>query len=155
LSARIGSLQHWSIADIREWLIRNAVDDFDCTIITTYPGTPYYDMAVPHFTQPGVWTYTQPKTGDRLHAYEVDYTVSADYYKGDPEGGYRAYVFTDHLSSGEIVNLRDQVEREVRAKLNIPFNPSAAAIRYEHSMGQGLPGFIHRMSRAGTSTCVV
>lgn len=137
-----------SIADIREWLIRNAVDDFDCTIITTYPGTPYYDMAVPHATEPGVWTYTQPKTGDRLHAYEVDYMVSADYYKGDPDGGYKAYVFTDHLSSEEIVTLRDQVERDVRAKLNIPFNPGAAAIRYEHSMGQGLPDFIHRLSRA-------
>jgi anaerobic magnesium-protoporphyrin IX monomethyl ester cyclase len=55
-------------------------------------------------------------------------------------------VFTDHLSAERIVTLRNQLETEVRAALRIPFNPSAAALRYEHSMGQGLPDFIHRMS---------
>jgi hypothetical protein len=133
-----------TIADIRDWLIRNAVEDFDCTVITTYPGTPYYDLSVPHPTQAGVWTYTHPKTGDRLHSHEVDYTTCADYYKGDPNGGYRSFVFTDHLTAERLVSLRDAVEREVREKLRIPFNPGAAALRYEHSMGQGLPDFIHR-----------
>jgi hypothetical protein len=28
-----------------------------------------------------VWTYTHPKTRDRLHSREVDYTVTSDYYK--------------------------------------------------------------------------
>lgn len=135
-----------SIENIRAWLIEREVDDFDCTVITTYPGTPYYDMSVPHETEPHVWTYTHPKTGDRLHAYEVDYSVCADYYKGDPNGGYRSFVFTDHLSAEEIVKLRDAVEKDVRAKLNIPFNPGSAALRFEHTMGQGLPGFIHRQS---------
>jgi radical SAM superfamily enzyme YgiQ (UPF0313 family) len=143
-----------SIGDVGGWLIRNEVEDFDCTIITTYPGTPYYDLAVPHSSLPDVWTYTHPATRDRLHAYEVDYTTSANYYKGNPDGGYQAYVFTDHVSADQIVKLRDQVEREVRATLGIPFNPSAAAMRYEHSMGQGLPDFIHRKSRAETSTFV-
>lgn len=133
-----------SIYDIREWLIRKEVDDFDCTVITTYPGTPYYDLSVE--TEPQVWTYTQPKTGDRLHAYEVDYAECADYYKGDPNGGYRSFVFTDHLSAEQIVGLRDSVERDVRAALNIPFNAGAAALRFEHTMGQGLPDFIHRQS---------
>jgi radical SAM superfamily enzyme YgiQ (UPF0313 family) len=137
-----------TIEDVRNWLIRNEVDDFDCTVITTYPGTPYYDLAVPHESLEGVWTYTQPKTGDRLHSYEVDYTVCADYYKGDPNGGYRSFVFTDHLTAEQLVRLRDNVERDVRGALRIPFNPGAAALRYEHSMGQGLPGFIHRVGRA-------
>lgn len=136
-----------SIGAIKEWLIRNRVDDFDCTIITTYPGTPYYDFAERNPDYENVWTYTQPKTGDRLHAYEVDYGTSANYYKGDPDGGYSAFVFTDHLAAEKIVALRDQVEREVRAALNIPFNPGAVARRYEHSMGQGLPDFIYRASR--------
>lgn len=135
-----------SIDDIRDWLIESRVDDFDCTVITTYPGTPYYDFAVPHPDRPGIWTYTQPKTGDRLHAYDIDYTTTADYYKGDPDGGYKAFVFTDHLPAERIVELRDRVERDVRAALGIPFNPGAAALRYEHSMGQGLPDFIHRAS---------
>jgi anaerobic magnesium-protoporphyrin IX monomethyl ester cyclase len=135
-----------TIGDVADWLIKMDVEDFDCTVITTYPGTPYYDLAVP--TAPGIWTYTQPKTGDRLHSYEVDYTVSADYYKGDPKDGYKSFVFTDHLKAEEIVALRNDVEREVRAALDIPFNPGAAALRYEHSMGQGLPAFIHRISEA-------
>ena len=136
-----------SILDIRDWLIRSEVDEFDCTVITTYPGTPYYDLAVPHPTQPGVWTFAQPKTGDRLHAYDIDYAVSANYYKGDPDGGYQAFVFTDFLSAERIIELRDQVERDVRAKLMIPFNVGAPAINYEHSMGQGLPDFILRRSQ--------
>jgi anaerobic magnesium-protoporphyrin IX monomethyl ester cyclase len=133
-----------SIGAIKDWLIRSEVDDFDCTVITTYPGTPYYDLAEPHPTLPDVWTYTQPTTGDRLHAYDVNYSTSANYYKGDPNGGYQAFVFTDHLSSAQIVESRNQVERDVREKLGIPFNQSASAMRYEHSMGQGLPDFIHR-----------
>jgi anaerobic magnesium-protoporphyrin IX monomethyl ester cyclase len=134
-----------TIADVRDWLIETQVDDFDCTVITTYPGTPYYDFAVEN--QPGIWTYTHPKTGDKLHSHEIDYTVCADYYKGDPEGGYQSFVFTDHLTSGQLVSARNAVEREVRDKLNIPFNAGAAALRYEHSMGQGLPGFIHKASQ--------
>lgn len=133
-----------SITDIRNWLIKMQVDDFDCTVITTYPGTPYYDFAVPHQTEKGVWTYTHPRTGDRLHSREVNYLVDADYYKGDPDDGYKAFVFTDHLTSQEIVTLRNWVEADVRATLKIPFNPGAPALRYEHSMGQGLPGFIYR-----------
>jgi radical SAM superfamily enzyme YgiQ (UPF0313 family) len=139
-----------SIGAIRDWLIEREVDDFDCTIITTYPGTPYYDLSVPHDMLENVWTYTQPITGDRLHAYEVDYTTEANYYKGNPDGGYQAFVFTDHLSAQRIVELRDHVEREVRARLNIPFNPGAVALRYEHSMGQGLPDFIHRAAKLET-----
>ena len=55
-----------------------------------------------------VWVYTQPQTGDRLYAYDVDFTVTADYYKGDPNGGYRSFVFTDFLSSEQLVQVRDQ-----------------------------------------------
>jgi hypothetical protein len=57
-------------------------------------------------------------------------------------------VFTDTLAAEEIVSLRDQVEREVRAALNIPYYPSNPALRYEHSMGQGLPDILYRESQA-------
>lgn len=131
-----------TIMTVRDWLISRAPDDFDCTTITTYPGTPYYDEAVPHETEPDVWTYTA-QSGDRLHSFDVDYTTVADYYKGDPNGGYCSYVFTDYIDRKRIVECRDVVERDVRAALNIPFNPGAPGVRYEHSMGQGaLPEFI-------------
>ena len=129
----------------RDWLLEVQPEDFDATVITTYPGTPYFDEAVE--TKPGVWTYTYQKTGDRLHSFEVDYREVAEYYKGVP-GEYRAYVYTDYLSPEQLVKLRDWLETEVRAKLGIPFNPGAPALRYEHSMGLGgLPATILRTSR--------
>jgi hypothetical protein len=77
----------------------------------------------------------------------VDYTEVADYYKGDPDGGYKAYVYTDALSATELVELRNMVEREVRGALKIPFNAGAAARRFEHSMGQtALPALMLRRS---------
>jgi radical SAM superfamily enzyme YgiQ (UPF0313 family) len=123
-----------TIRATRDWLLTVQPDDFDATVITTYPGTPYFDEAVQ--TKPGVWTYTYQKTGDRLHSLEVDYRQVAEYYKGVP-GEYTSYTYTDHLSPEELVRLRDWLEADVRGTLNIPYNTGAAAVRYEHSMGQG------------------
>jgi anaerobic magnesium-protoporphyrin IX monomethyl ester cyclase len=137
-----------TIMETKQWLLDVKPDDFDVTIITTYPGTPYYDRAVPHPTKKDVWVYTYDQTGDKLYSYEVDYTQVADYYKGDPNGGYKSYVYTDGLTAEELVRLRDEVERDVRKILNIPFNPGRPAQRFEHSMGQfGLPSNILRTSQ--------
>jgi anaerobic magnesium-protoporphyrin IX monomethyl ester cyclase len=138
-----------TIQDTYDWLLKVRPNDFDVTVITTYPGTPYYDYAVPHDSRKDVWVYTSHD--DRLYSYDVDYTMVADYYKGDPNGGYTSFVYTDHLTPEELVRLRDLVEHGVRRNLKIAYNPSAAAIRYEHSMGQfgsGLPLRILRKSSA-------
>lgn len=138
-----------TIEETRQWLLDVKPDDFDATIITAYPGTPYYDRAVPVTGRSGHWVYTYEKGSDRDHLYqiELDYTTTADYYKGDPDGGYKAYVYTDELSTRELVEERDRVERSVRGELNIPFNPGAPALLYEHSMGQsGIPSRIFRQS---------
>jgi radical SAM superfamily enzyme YgiQ (UPF0313 family) len=139
-----------TVGDTQAWLLKVAPDDFDCTVITAYPGTPYYDEAVPHPSDPGVWTYTYAKNGDRLHAYDIDFLVVADYYKGNPDGGYHAFVYTDFLTSEELVARRDWIERTVRATLDLPYPQARPALRYEHSTGQGaaaaLPGFILRRS---------
>lgn len=125
-----------TVEETRRWLLENKPDDFDVTIITPYPGSPYYDDAI---KDGDAWVYTYAKTGDKLYAKEVDYLKTADYYKGDPDGGYQSYVWTDYLSSGELVRERDRLERDVRAALGIAFNPGAPGVRFEHSMGQGLP----------------
>ena len=117
-----------------DWLLAVKPDDFDATVITTYPGTPYFDEAVE--TKPGVWSYTYPRSGDRLHSLEVDYREVAEYYKGVP-GEYTSYVYTDYLSAEELVRLRDWLEAHVRGALGIPYNTAAPAVRYEHTMGQG------------------
>ena len=138
-----------TIRETQNWLMMVQPDDFDVTIITTYPGTPYFDRATPHPEDEGVWTYTCTPTGDTLHAVEIDHTRTADYYKGDPDGGYRAFVYTDDLTPEDLVELRDKVERQVRASLGIPFNASAAKVTFEHSMGQPgpLPPSILRTSQ--------
>jgi radical SAM superfamily enzyme YgiQ (UPF0313 family) len=144
-----------TVRDTQEWLRTTAPEDFDCTLITTYPGTPYYDEAVPHARLPGVWTYTYKKTGDRLHAYEIDFLAVADYYKGNPDGGYRSFVFTDALSAERLVELRAWVEESVRSTLKIPYPCARPGLKFEHSMGQGvneaLPAYLlsHAPRRPG------
>lgn len=133
-----------TIRETHEWLLEEKPADFDATVITTYPGCPYYDDA--EETSAGVWTYTAPKTGDRLHAIDIDFNETEDFYKGKLED-YHSYVYTDFLTADEIVAKRDALERDVRAKLDIPFNASQPGIRYEASMGM-LPGHILRKSRA-------
>ena len=126
-----------TILKTKKWLLEVQPDDFDCTIITTYPGTPYYDEAVRNNSNENIWTYTHKKSGDRLHSFEIDYFETSDYYKGDPNDGYKAYVFSDFLSSKKIVKMRNWVEKYVREKLKIPFPKSRVALRFEHSVGQG------------------
>jgi radical SAM superfamily enzyme YgiQ (UPF0313 family) len=138
-----------TIRETRDWLLAVKPDDFDVTALAVYPGTPYYDHAVPHETLEGTWVYSVD--GDRLYGVEVDYSTVSDYYKGDPASGYTSYVYTDHLSADELVGLRDQVERDVRQELAIPPPPSAATTRYEHSMGQGgtlPPGILRSTNQA-------
>ena len=122
-----------SIHNTMNWLLETKPDDFDCTIITTYPGSPYFDDAVFDGEK---YVYTQPKTGDKLYQKNLDYLKEPDYYKGDPEGGYRSYVWTDQISPEEIVKERDNLESTVRRELNIPFNPAGGVVEFEHSMGQ-------------------
>lgn len=135
--------------DTKNWLIQNEPEDFDVTIITTYPGSPYYDQAIRDSKNKDTWVYTYKPTGDKLYSKEIDYTLVEDYYKGSPQGGYKAFVHTDYLSSNQLVEIRDQIEISVRNKLKIPFNTSLASRSYEQSMGQfnnKLPEFILRES---------
>lgn len=148
-----------TLAETRDWLIESRPDDFDLSVITTYPGTPYFDEA--RESSPGVWTYTIPSgvgAGDRLHSLDVDYTRVAEYYKGVP-GEYAAFVYTDALDRQELVRWRDQIEAKVRERLGIPYNSGVAAQRYEHSMGQRggqhaapLPPSIWRRTGARSAT---
>lgn len=137
-----------TIRDTEKWLLETRPNDFDVTIITCYPGTSYYDKVVPHSEKQNVWTYTSPKSGDKLHQIGVDYTKISDYYKGKPDGGYKSYVFTDYISGDELISERDRIERNVRKILKIPYNPSSQAVQYEHSMGQsGIPSNILRITK--------
>ena len=133
-----------TVADTRAWLLEARPSDFDVTVITPYPGSPYYDQA--EEVAPGRWVYEA--NGDRLYQQEIDYTVETDCYKGVP-GRYVSHVWTDQLSPEDLVRERDALESQVREHLGIPFNPSSSSQLYEHSMGQtSLPDRILRSSSA-------
>ena len=137
-----------TIRETRDWLRLVKPDDFDTTVITTYPGTPYFDEA--EETASRIWTYTYQKTGDRLHSVEVNYNETAEYYKGIP-GEYTSYVYTDDLSADDLVRLRDWLEADVRGFLEIPYPEASAGVRYEHSMGQSsLPNQLLKSSSQPT-----
>jgi anaerobic magnesium-protoporphyrin IX monomethyl ester cyclase len=141
-----------TIIDIHDWLLKVKPNDFDCTVITTYPGSPYYDEAIKNNSMKNVYTFTHKTTGDRLHSFDVDFTKVAEYYKGNPNGGYHSYVFTDYISSEELVKMRDWVENSIRQKLGIEFNSSRQSQRYEHSMGQ-IPTTMLRISKGKNENC--
>ena len=133
-----------TIAQTKTWLMEARPEDFDVTIITPYPGTDYYDDA--DEVSPGVWVY-RAKNGDALYQTQVDYMREAQFYKGRPDEGYVSHVYTDTLSPSEFVRVRDEMERDVRTLLGIPYNPSAAAALYAHAIGQtSLPDRILRSS---------
>lgn len=117
-----------TVAATKDWLLEHAPSDFDCSVITPYPGTPYWDDAV---EIPSGWVYTA-KNGDRLYQDDIDYEKEPAYYKGIP-GEYESFVWTDGLSKRDLVHLRDLVEVEVRELLRLPW-PNGR--HYDHSMGQ-------------------
>jgi radical SAM superfamily enzyme YgiQ (UPF0313 family) len=121
-----------SVQDTYNWLLDAKPSDLDVTVITPYPGSPYWDEAVD--IGGGIYRYTAPKTGDFLFMEEVDFTQTADYYKGIL-GSYVSHVWTDHLTRKELVEQRDWLELTAKEKLGISMPPSAAATMYDHSTG--------------------
>lgn len=116
-----------TILDTRDWLLEQKPDDFDLTVITKYPGTPYWDHALPI----GGGTYCYTFNEDRLYSEDVDFLQDAAYYKGRP-GDYKSFVWTDYLSAEKLCELRDEIEHEVRGKLGISYPTKTN----ESSMGQ-------------------
>lgn len=121
-----------TVRETYDWLIATKPDDLDVTVITPYPGSPYWDEAVN--IAPGEWRFKAHKTGDYLYMEEVDFMQVADYYKGIP-GDYVSHVWTDHLSKDGLVSMRDWCEAESKKNLGIEMLVPAAAQMYDHSTG--------------------
>jgi radical SAM superfamily enzyme YgiQ (UPF0313 family) len=128
-----------TIRETEQWLMEQRPDEFDATVITVYPGSPYYDQAV--HVREDIWKFEIG--GEALYYHDLDFTQEQAFYKGMP-GEYKSFVFTDHLTSAELVRLRDQTEERVRRHLGIPFQAGGTVTRYEHSMGMGLPGSMYK-----------
>lgn len=131
-----------TIDETRQWLRFTKPPEVDFTIITPYPGSPYYDDALPagKLDDRESYVYTC-RGGDRLYQVELDYRTEADYYKGDPNALVISHVWTDYLSAEDLVQARNQLESEIRQTLGIPYYRRCEpvdcdAINFGHSMGQ-------------------
>jgi len=145
-----------TVDDTKYWLKEVKPEEFDVTIITVIPGSPYYDDATliencnvvggDHEIQPqnNVYMYEARRTKDKLYSIEVDNLVEFEYYKGIP-GEYNAFVFTDYLSRKDLVAYRDEIDEEVVKFLGHTRNMSVESQLYEHSMGM-IPNFILKSS---------
>jgi hypothetical protein len=144
-----------TIDETKYWLKEVRPSEFDVTIITVIPGSPYYDDATLVSTGgpigadtvsdgDNVWMYQAPRSKDKLYSIEVDNLVEFEYYKGIP-GEYNAFVFTDFLSRQDLVKYRDEIDVGITKFLGHKRNTSVEARLYEHSMGM-LPNFILRSS---------
>ena len=120
----------WVTAKATEdWLYLNQPDDVDISLITPYPGSPYYDQAK---WNGYCWEYET--NGDKQFQLAVDFHRDSSFYKGVP-GTYRSAVATPRASAGALVRARDRMEDQVRTKLGLPpLNPAQRA--FESSMGQ-------------------
>lgn len=143
-----------TIEETRKWLRDTKPSEADFTIITPYPGSPYYDEGLPtNDTQEGkqVFAYTCRDNQDKLYQVELDYVTEADYYKGDPNALVISHVWTDHLEPADLVEERNRLEQDIRGELHIPYHRrnepiDCEAIDYGHSMGQ-TPILTSRISR--------
>jgi len=131
-----------TIAESVDWVLRVKPDDVDWTVITQYPGSPYYDHSE---AEGDHWVYVEPRTGAKLYSADPQFTEDAWFYKGVP-GDYTSYVWTDELSAENLVRSRDAAERLTRGRLGLPMIQPVTARQFEHSMGQGLPAGVLRSS---------
>lgn len=102
-----------SIMRTKEWLEMTKPESFDLTVITPYPGSPYYDDAVE--VKPGVFAYSA-KNGDRLFMRDIDFMEEVAYYKGD-SGSATHMTWTEALSPERLHELRDEVAKDLRETL--------------------------------------
>ena len=106
-----------TINETKDWLLKVRPDETDITIISTYPGTPYYDETIWN-EEKNAWQYINKKTGDKLYSLNVDYMKDSVFYKSDPNS-YKAFVFTDYLNCQELVDERKKLDFLIKGMNNV------------------------------------
>ena len=119
-------------AATKNWLLKNAPDDFDIAINTPYPGTRQYD-------EPAAFGIS----------FKCDFKKEVISYKVAP-GKYRGFASNGALSAREIVALRDSMDAELRRKLKLP-PPGQASLAgpVDHSKGGTAPAVARGILRGG------
>ena len=100
-----------TIEETRRWMKQVQPDDFDVTIVSIYPGTPYYEESVLRSAYIDAWVYK--KDGEHLYSRDIDFMSDESNYKGKP-GEYSCHVWTDHLQPVDLIRAREFLEGELR-----------------------------------------
>ncbi len=100
-----------TIEETRRWIKAVLPDDFDITIVSIYPGTPYYEESVLRTGVGDVWVYE--KDGELLYSRDIDFMSDDTNYKGKP-GEYKCHVWTPYLEPEDLITIRDELEKELR-----------------------------------------
>ena len=91
-----------TIKETSRWLLEVKPDEIDVTIVTLYPGSPYFDESVFDGEK---WVYTTTG-GDKLYSLDNDFLNGKYYYKSK-QGEFSSYVFTENLRQEEIIINRE------------------------------------------------
>jgi radical SAM superfamily enzyme YgiQ (UPF0313 family) len=100
-----------TIEETRRWIKAVLPDDFDITIVSIYPGAPYYEESVLRTGVGDVWVYE--KDGELLYSRDIDFMSDDTNYKGKP-GEYKCHVWTPYLAPEDLITIRDELEKELR-----------------------------------------
>jgi radical SAM superfamily enzyme YgiQ (UPF0313 family) len=92
----------------KKWIEEAKPDNFDITILNPYPGSKVYNFAKPTKELDG---YNFEYNG--LFFNKIDFAKEDSFYKGKI-GEYSCFVRTKSLTSEEIVNLRESIEKDLK-----------------------------------------
>ncbi len=84
-----------------------------------------------------------------MYSQEIDHCEVADFYKGDPNGGYKSFVFTDYLSREGIAiepfKISSISKKEIVEKLAIWIEQKKIRMFYEESAILEYDNFSYKM----------
>jgi radical SAM superfamily enzyme YgiQ (UPF0313 family) len=120
-----------TVNETKDWLRKVKPDDFDVTIVSIYPGTPYYEDSVFHkhemicgegygpngkdsIVYYDYYEYTS-QDGKKLYSKHIDFIKEESNYKCKPgESKYNCHVWTDFMTPKDLVEARNEIEKEFR-----------------------------------------
>jgi len=99
------------IESTKELIRKTSPDSFDVSILTPYPGSTLYNLAITSRKHEGYgWEY------NGLYFNKIDYSKDNSFYKGRI-GEYSCEIRTDELTSEYLLKIRDEMEIDLKKEL--------------------------------------
>ncbi|MCK9446501.1 radical SAM protein [bacterium] len=100
-----------TIRESIEWIKKVKPDETDITIISVYPGSHYFDKSIKF--NDNTLMFENIKTKSKLYIKNIDFLKDANFYKSK-SNEYVSYVYTDFLTSEQLVENRLKFEQEIK-----------------------------------------